>query len=457
VLRRKFAVLATAIGVSTLVLTASASAETIVQALASAYADNPTINSQRAQTRIDDEYVPIARGGYTPVISLFSTTTATRSDQIVSSSTGLKHSESTSVGLQVTQNLFTGFRTRNAVRQAEVGVLASRELLRNTEQNVLYDAAQAYMNVVRDIAILDIRRRNVLFLDEQVRASNERFNVGENTRTDVAQARASLASSRAAVAVAEANLAASRATYRQIVGHDPSGLSDGFPFTRLVPATLGAAVDVGQDDHPVILAAIHQADSQGYAVKQAEGELLPQVSITGTVQHNESYNAAIDPNSASISAQVSIPLYAGGATYGRVRQTKEQYGQRKIEIDIARDQVRAAVVTAWAQLEAAVGSIAAADEGVSAAEVALSGVQEEQRVGQRTTLDVLDAQQTLLSARETGIVARHDRVVASFALLSSMGRLTGDALNLPAAIYDPTAHYKEVRGKLLGVRTPDGR
>lgn len=453
--RRKFAVLATAIGVSALAWTSSASAETIVQALASAYSDNPEVNSARAQTRIDDENVPIARGGYTPVISLFSTTTATRSSTVLSS--GLNHSENTTVGVQVTQSIFTGFRVRNAVRQAEVGVRASRELLRNTVQNVLFDAAQVYADVLRDIAILDIRRRNVLFLDEQVRAANERFNVGENTRTDVAQARARLASARAAVSLAQANLATSRATYRRIIGHEAVGLSDGFPYGRLVPAGLGAAVDVGQDDHPVILAAIHQADAQAYAVKQAEGELLPQVTLEGTVQHNQSYNTATDPNSASIVGRVTIPLYAGGATYGRVRQTKEQYGQRKIEIDVARDQVRAAVVSAWAQVEAAIGAIAAADEGIDAAGIALSGVQEEQRVGQRTTLDVLDAQQELLIARETGIVAHRDRVVASFALLSAMGRLTAEALSLPAPVYDPTAHYEEVRGKLFGVRTPDGR
>ena len=454
--RRKCAVLATAIGISVFAMAPAAFAESIVHALASAYADNPQINSARAQTRADDESVPIARGGYTPVISLFSTTTGSHTDQVLSA-TANKTTGSSTVGVQITQNIFTGFRVRNAVRQAEVGVLASRELLRNTVQNVLFDAAQAYMDVLRDIAILDIRHRNVLFLDEQVRAANERFNVGENTRTDVAQARAALATAKAAVSLAGANLATSRATYHQIIGHDPDGLADGFPYGRLVPKTLNEAIAVAQDIHPVVLAAIHQADAQAYAVKQAEGELLPQVSLEGTVQHNESYNGNFDPNSATISAQVSIPLYAGGAAYGTIRQSKELYGLRKIEIDVARDQVRAAVVTAWAQIDAAVGSIAAADEGVSAADIALSGVQEEQKVGQRTTLDVLDAQQTLLGARETAVVARHDRVVASFALLSAMGRLTAEALSLPTAAYDPTEHYHSVRGKIIGVRTPDGR
>jgi len=456
VVRRKHAVVAATICVLTFAAASSAAAETVIQALASAYASNPDINAARAQTRADDENVPIARGGLTPVISLFSTTTGSHTDQVLSA-TANKTTGSSTVGLSVTQNVFTGFRVTNAIRQAEIGVRASREVLRNTVQNKLFDAAQAYMDVVRDTAILDIRQRNVLFLREQVRSANERFNVGENTRTDVAQASARLATARAAVSLAEANLATSKATYRQIIGHDPQGLANGFPFGRLVPSSLQAAIHAGEDLHPLILASIHQADAQGYAVKRAEGELLPEVSLQGTLQHNESYNGNFDPNTATISAQVSIPIYAGGAAYGTIRQSKELYGLRKIQIDIARDQVRAAVVTAWAQVAAAVGAISAADEGVVAAEIALTGVQEEQRVGQRTTLDVLDAQRELLGARETVLVAQRDRAVASFALLSAMGRLTAEALSLPTPAYDPTEHYRAVRTKLIGTRTPDGR
>ncbi len=436
-------------------LVSSAEAESIAQALASAYSSNPQINSARAQTRADDENIPIARAGRLPVVSLFSTITGRNTD------TPLPGADNTTwdgaFGVQVTQNIFTGFRVRNALRQAEAGVLASRELLRNTVQNVLFDAAQAYQNVLRDGAILDIRRRNVLFLEEQVRAANERFNVGENTRTDVAQARARLASARAAVSLAGANLAISRATYRQIIGHDPKALTESFPYARLVPGALGQAVSIGQSGHPVILAAINQADAQAFVVKQVEGELLPTVSVQGTLQRSESFDTDIDPNTATILGRVSIPLYQGGGVSARVRQAKEQYGLRKIEVDVARDQVRAAVVSAWAQADAARGAIAAASEGVEAAEIALSGVQEERRVGQRTTLDVLDAQQELLNARETLVVARRDRVVASFSLLSAMGRLTAEALTLPAPLYDPGEHYRAVRNRIYGTRTPDAR
>lgn len=433
----------------------TASAETMTQALASAYASNPEINSARARTRADDESVPIARSGLRPIISAFSTVTGSRTD--IAGPTGDRTSLDATIGLQVEQNLFRGFRVRNAIRESEAGVLASRELLRNTVQNVLFDGAQTYMDVIRDAAILDIRRRNVLFLQEQVRASNERFNVGENTRTDVAQARARLASSRAAVSLAEANLATSRAVYRRIIGHDPQRLTDGFPFARLVPGSISQAVVIGQNGHPVILATIHQADAQAFVVKQIEGELLPTVGIEGQFAHSESFDTGSDPNSVTFSGRVSIPIYQGGAVSARIRQSKEQYGLRKIEIDLARDQVRAAVVSAWAQAEAARGAISAANEGVGAAGIALSGVQEEQRVGQRTTLDVLDAQEELLNARETLIIAEHDLVVASFALLSAMGRLTAEALRLPVAVYDPSEHYRAVGDKWHGVRTPDGR
>ena len=231
--RLKPAFVAAVSGIALLVAATSASAETISQALASAYSDNPDINVARAQTRADDENVPIARSARLPDVILENDTIWERST--LPNVSGLKQTTDNVIGLTVHQNIFTGFRVKNSIRQSEAGVLASRELLRNTVQNVLFDAAQAYRDVIRDTAILDIRRKNVLFLDEQVRAANERFNVGENTRTDVAQARAAAAQARSDVALAESNLATSRAIYRQVIGHDPAGLTDGFPYSRLVP------------------------------------------------------------------------------------------------------------------------------------------------------------------------------------------------------------------------------
>ena len=448
------AVIATALagfaGIST------SSAESIDQALASAYSSNPSLNSARAQTRADDENVPLARSGYYPIVSGFADVAASVSD-IPLDAGGDKETLDGAVGLTLTQNLFTGFRVRNAVRQAEASVLASRELLRNTEQNVLFDSAQAYWDVLRDLSILDIRQRNTLFLEEQVRAADERFSVGDTTRTDIAQARARLASARAGVSSAEANLAISRATYRRLIGHDPVRLNEAFPYVNLLPRSLPEAEILGANEHPVIHATIHQADAQAFVIKQIGGERLPTVSLEANVQHVESFDTGTDPNVGTIIGRIRIPFFQGGSISARVRQAKEQYGLRKIEIDVARDQVRAAVVAAWAQREAADQAIVAAQEGISAADTALSGVQEEQRVGQRTTLDVLDAQQDFLAVQEIEAIAERDKAVASFALLSAIGRLTAARLNLTAAPYDPLDHYQAVRGNWFGLRTPDGR
>lgn len=442
------------VGLVSAIAVSNASAESISQALASAYVSNPEINSARAQTRADDENLPIARSGYRPVISFFSTVSGNHTD---SPSVADRTTFNSTVGLSVTQNIFTGFRVRNAVRASQAGILASREVLRNTVQNVLFDAAVAYYDVVSNTAILDLRQRNVLFLEEQVSAANERFSVGESTKTDVSQARARWASGRASVSLAEANLATSRAIYRQIIGHDPSGLRQEFPYSGLIPPALSAAVSLGESNHPLVVASIHQADAQAYVVKQLEGQRLPTVSLSGSATHNESFDTNSDPNNYSFTARFSVPLYQGGSISAQIRQAKEQYGMQKIAIDLARDQIRAAVVSAWAQIDAARGAIAAAQEGVSAANDALSGVEEEQKVGQRTTLDVLDAQSELLSTQETLVLAQRDRYVAGFSLLSATGRLTEAQLQLPAPSYDPVEHYDAVKNLPFGSRTPDGR
>ena len=441
----------------------AAAAQSLPEALAAAYWNNPEINAARAQTRAVDENVPLAKSGFRPRVSGFADVTSQWRHGTVLGAGGRVGGQQgdqqvdAALGFAVEQDIFRGFRTRNEIREAEAAVLASRHTLANTAQNVLFDAAQAYMDVLRDRAVLQLRQRDVEFLAEQLQATQDRFDVGEATRTDVAQTRARLAESQAQVSLGQANLRASLATFRQVVGQEATNLSPGFVFANRLPPSLPAAVELGQAGHPAILAAIYTADADAFEVKQIEGEFLPTVSIQGTVQRDFGLDSDFEANVGTITGRVTIPIYQAGATSARLRQAKELMGESRIAVDIRRAQVRAAVVTAWYQLEAASAAIAAATTAVEAAQVALEGVQEELRVGQRTTLDVLDAQQELLDARVTLVLAQRDRVVSSFAILSAIGHLDAEHLDLPTPRYDPQEHYLQVRDKWFGLRTPDGR
>jgi outer membrane protein len=356
------------------------------------------------------------------------------------------------------QTVFNGFRSGNLTRQAEASVLAGRETLRNTEQTTMLDAATAYMNVLRDTAILDLQRRNVQVLQEQLKQTRDRFNVGEVTRTDVAQAESRLAAAQSQVLTAEANLKASQATYRRVVGADPVNLRPAMPVDRFSPSTQAAAVDVGWHQHPTVAAAQYTVDAAAMAVKAAEGSLYPTVTLESSVQRRWDVQPGVtDQLTGTVLGRVAVPIYNGGAEYSLIRQNKETLGQRRIELDVQRDLVRATVLQAWSQLEATKAQIIAAQAQVTATEVALNGVREEARVGQRTTLDVLNAQQELVNARVSLVTAQRDRVVASYTLLASIGRLSPQVLGLPTDLYDPRVHYHQVRDKWIGVRTPDGR
>lgn len=451
---------------------APASADTLEQALARAYSANPTLNAQRASTRATDEGVPQALAGYRPRIFASATTGLSRTDTR-GGGTGLggggsrvtTDSFDNTIGASIEQPLFDGFRTKNSVRQAESAILAARETLTNTEQNVLFDAVSAYMNVLRDFAILDLRRNNVELLGEELRQTGERFDVGEVTRTDVALSQSRQALARSELSVAEANLKASRAIYRQVIGSEPTRLFPARPIDRLLPRSLDNAIAVGIGSHPAVLAALHAVDAANMQVRVIEGELLPSVSLEGNVQQSwsdsSSNSGTQDGNSRTFSGSVlgrlTVPIYQGGQEYSRVRESKEILGQRRIEADVVRDQVRAAVVSAWGSLEGARAQIEAAQAQVTAADAALGGTREEARVGQRTTLDVLNAQQELLNGRVTLITAQRDRVVASYAVLQAIGRLNAGQLNLRVAQYDASVHAGQVRNRWFGLRTPDGR
>lgn len=437
----------------------SASAQTMEAALGRAYSGNPTLNAQRAAVRVTNENVPQALSGYRPRITASADIGASITDSnFPGSGNATTRLAPRGAGVAIDQNIFDGGRTRNSVSQAESQVLGARATLRNTEQNVLLDAATSYMNVLRDTAILNLNRNNVEVLEEQLRQTRDRFQVGEVTRTDVAQAEARLSSSQSQAILAESNLKTSIARYRQNVGIEPRALAPGRPVENLLPKSLPGALQVALSGHPAIIASLHGVDAAELQVKVTEADLYPVLGVRGTVQQRYDSTAFGDNRaSASVVGTLTIPIYEGGQVYSRTRQAKETAGQRRIEVDSQRDTVRAAVVSAWGGLEAAKAQIVAAQAQVQAAETALAGVREEAKVGQRTTLDVLNAQQELVSARSTLVTAQRDRVVASYAVLSAVGRLSAETLKLRAEHYDARRHYDQVKNLLWGTQTPDGR
>jgi outer membrane protein len=351
-------------------------------------------------------------------------------------------------------------RSRQVRRQAEAQVLSARATLRVTEQTVLLNAATAYMNLLRDTAILELQRRNVEVLQEQLRQTRDRFNVGEVTRTDVAQSESRLAAGRSQVLSAEATYKASAATYRQVIGVNPGTLSAGTPVDRFSPPNLPGAVSLATATHPAVATAQYNVDVAVQAVKAAESSLYPTATVTGSYTKNwgavGSLNV-IESYTASVLGQLTIPIYQGGAEYSLVRQAKETLGQRRLDLDVARDQVRQNTVQSWGQLEAAKATVDSTQAQVQAAEIALNGVREEARVGQRTTLDVLNAQQELVNARVALVGAQRDRVVASYTLLAATGHLAPEVLGLRVPVYQPQIHYQQVRDNWVGLRNPDGR
>lgn len=437
----------------------AASAETITGALAKAYQYNSQLNAARAGVRVTDEGVAIAKSGWRPTV-----TGSSSIDYTSTHAQGATQNITTgSFGVQINQTLFDGFQTKNNVAAAESQVKASVESLRNTEENILFNAASAYMDVIRDRQVAVLTEQNLQFLTEQARAARSRFEVGEGTRTDVAQADASRATAVAQLSAARATALASAATYHQIVGDEPGKLKAASPLGKLLPGNLDSALTVASAEHPAILATQHLVDAAAFSVKSSEGALLPQVTASAGVSDNYSHSSPDirgtngTSTSANIGATLTIPIYSGGRTSALVRQNKESLSEARIQVDVSRDQVRQAVVSAWTQYVAARESVDANRQVIDAAQLALNGVIEERNVGQRTTLDVLNAQAAVITAKINQAGSERDVVVASYAILSATGRLSVDRLGLPVTKYKPEEHYNAVKDKWFGLRTPDGR
>lgn len=445
---------------------APALADTIEAALVRAYQNNPQLNAQRAQVRSTDENVPQALSGYRPKIAVtasagaqyqnFTTTQGgTTTDLVKQNFNGVDSPRA--VGISATQTLFNGYQTGNKTRAAESQVSGSREALRVLEESVLLSAATIYMDYLRDAAIVEVQRSNVRVLEQTLKQTQDRFNVGEVTRTDVAQSEAQLAAGKTQELTAESQLTTTRSNFRRIIGNEPQGLQPGSPVDRFLPGALPAAVELSLVENPNVTAAMFGIDVNYLQVKIAEGALLPTVTAQVSVQQAyEQQLTTYQTLGASAIIQASIPVYQGGAEYSLIRQSKENLSQQRLVLEQTRDQARANTVTAWGQLQAGIAQVSSAQSQVTASEIALNGVREEAKAGQRTTLDVLNAQQALVNARVALVTAQHDRVVASYSVLATIGRLSPQVLKLNTTVYDPSVHYQQVRDSWFGLRTPDG-
>src|SRR4051812_2442921 len=436
-------------------------AEGLLDALARAYQTNPQLNAERARQRATDENVPQALSGYRPqiVASLSAGLQAVRNllpDNTIQTAT-LKP---WTIGITVTQTLFNGFKTANSVRVAELQVQSGREALRNVGQGVLLDAVTAYTNVLANQSLVEAQRANVTFLRETQGIVQKRLNAGDVTPTDTSQAEARLNRGLSDLNAAEVNLAISQATYTQVIGNPPARLIPPEPVDRYLPRSRDDATALAFRNHPAVLAAGFDVDVASTSIRVAESSLLPQATLQGSVSRSRDSDPTLGTfatDQASVLAQVTAPIYDGGTAASQTRQAKEVAAQSRLVLDQVRNQARTAAIGAWIAHEGAKVAVSASESEVRAAGVALQGVQKEAQGGQRTTVDVLNSQQELTSAKARLIGAQRDRVIASYTLLSAIGRLDVKTLGLNTPDYLPELHYHQVRDAWHGLRTPSGQ
>jgi len=437
-----------------------ARAESLTEALTAAYQTSPVLDAQRAALRATDETVAQALSGWRPRVTASTSygRHAIRSEQPLSQF-GLPGSRNNdrvispiSTEVRISQPIYRGGQTLNATRQAEAGVRAGRNLLLSVEQTVLLNGVTAYMDVQRDKAVVDLSKNQVEVLSRQLQATQDRFRVGEITRTNVAQSEARLSSAISNLTASEAALIASNSAYEKTIGHMPEALEPPPPFPAL-PQSEEEAQTRALESNPQLLAALEAERASAHAVRVEIGKLLPTISMeasAGLAQDQSVEGFAQDQ--AAITALLQVPLYESGAVYATVRQAREINSQRRLEAAQARRVVIEGVRNAWEGLRSARARIVSDKEAVRANEIALEGVRQEADVGARTTLDVLDAEQELLNARVSLVRSKRNEVVAAYGLLSVTGNLTASDLGLAVAAYDPAEHYNEVRTKLIGTR-----
>jgi len=450
--RRSGGILGASLGSALLLVLSGqpAGAQSLEEALANAYVSNPTIESQRAQLRATDELVPQALSGYRPTVEAGADAGYSRARTRAGSREINSNLAQRGVDLSVVQPLYSGGRTQAGTKRAEALVEAQRADLLSTEQSVLLDGATAYLDVVRDQAVVDLNVNNEQVLRRQLDASRDRFNVGEITRTDVSQAESRLARALSDRIQAEGQLSSSRAIYARVIGSPPGRLT----APRLVfdlPSSREETVSLAESNNPTVIAAEFSESAARNAVDAVRGEMLPSANLRGTLSRTYEPSSQADrQDGASVTASVTIPLYQAGSVESRVREARQTAGQRRIQIEESRRQVVENAIRAWEGLTTARATIESRQSQVRASEIALEGVRQEALVGSRTTLDTLDSEQELLDARVQLVQAQRNEMVAAFSVLSATGQLSARQLGLKVPFYDHTKHYKQVRGKWWG-------
>ncbi len=436
-------------------------AESLKDALTAAYLFNPTLKAARARLRAADNGVALAKAGYRPRIGVVATAgrADTRNrwqgdpalvDDPVFSGTGPTTPRTLAIAFR--QNIFDGFRTHNAVKGAEAIVEAGREDLRGAEQSVLLNAATAYAHVVRDQAIVNLRRKAVRKYARQLETVREQFQAGAISQTDVFQTQTVLASAEADLSIARGTLDGSRARFVQYIGHMPGKLQAPAPAIRLIPASLGEAGAAAGSENPGILAAIFRERAQEHEVKQVKGQLLPSLSLNATYGKTaqESNPYLKYGEDTRVLGVLNVPLYEGGSVSAQIRSAIETQSQLREQIDEARERARERVSSAWGLYSAARGNIAAGRRAVKAGRSALAFIRAERALGQKGTSDVLSAEQTYLNLRVALVSYHSDLVVATYSILEAMGRLDAYSISLEAELYDPTRYYGEVKDAWYG-------
>lgn len=438
-----------------------ARAETLQNALVKAYQSNPQLNASRAQQRATDEGVPQALAGYRPqIIASLSAGLQSVRNILPDNSLQTAGLKPWQIGVTVNQVLFNGFKTSNSVRVAEFQVQSGREALRNTGQGVLLDAVTAYMNVIANQALVETQRSNVAFLQETLGIAKKRLAAGDVTPTDTAQAEARLSRGRADLNAAEVALQVSRALYEQVIGERPGALAPAQTVDRFIPGTREEIVARSIRENPAVIAATYDVDVATTSISVAESSLLPQLSVQGNVNRqadSDPFLSVKRADQASVTGNLTVPIYDGGTAASQTRQAKELATQSRLVLEQVRNQTQTAAVSAFVTNEGAKIAVAAAQSEVEAAGVALAGVRREAQAGQRTTLDVLNSQQDVIAARARLIGAQRDRIIASYTLLSAVGRLDVRTLGLNTPDYLPEVHYHQVRDAWHGIRTPSGQ